>query len=128
VQLEVTIGEVPIRWVTARRGRAGIFVLEISTPRDKHPVCNFAEGASSVTIELHAAVKGRADFNPSRVVVTPENQDEADAIAGGVCEFDYGNWIVILLMLPAAFLESADHIASWDQRSRAQSADYLSGV
>jgi len=128
MRIDITIGEVPIRSAIVRRGRAGIYVLEVVTPRDKHPVCNFSEGASSVTIELHAAVKGRADFNPSRLTLTSENQEEADAIAGGVCEFDYQNWLVMLLMLPAEFFESADDIASWNQQSRAQSADYLSGV
>jgi hypothetical protein len=128
VRVEITIGEVPIRSAIVRRGRAGIFVLEVATPRDKHPVLNFSEGASDVMIEIHAAVKGRADFNPSRLTLTAENQEEADAIAGGVCEFDYGNWIFTLLMLPASFFESADDVASWDSRSRAQSVDYLPGV
>ena len=133
MKIDVTVGEVAIRNVVIRDHGEGILSVSIATPLEKHPVVNmgFTVGSGSVpastVIDLfRGSGNGRAEFNPSRVVLTPE-WSEVTALEGGLFEIDWEKWAVTLICFRPVVFGGGVVVANWERYERGK-VEYLGSL
>lgn len=133
MKIDVTVGEVPIREVVARRHLENVLSIWIATPLDRHPLVAFgsllhsrhSRSYPTYLVDLyHARREGEQNYSPSRVCLTAETPSEADALDAGLFEVDWQRYMVTLVALPAAVLDAGQVVQSWTY-FQPGSAEYL---
>lgn len=134
MKFDVTVGEVAIRNVVMREHGQGILSVVIATPLEKHPIAHLGQTVgsrlapvSTIVDVFRGAGAGRSDFNPSRVVITPESNYETGALRGGLFEIEWSNYGVTLVSFPFELFRGGGVVASWERYERGK-VEYLGSL